>query len=236
MTFASVVADNVSRPSSPPSCHPHFAHPPGGQVSEMSELSDSSLPSPFPTSAKGTNFEVLASEQRSCPEVLCLQRSPTLHLVSVPMKNGSLICDARTQVLCPLVPSSQRFKIFSALHSLSHPGTRASRWLISSRFVWRGLVNDVRDWCCACLSCQRGKNLRHVQLRPEKILVPFRRFSHVHVELVGPLPPSQGFTYLLTCVDRSTRWPEAIPLQGISTTECASALFQGWIARFEYQQ
>ena len=90
----------------------------------------------------------------------------------------------------------------------------------------------MRDWCRSCISCQRGKVLRHVQLHPEKILVPFRRFSHIHVDLVGPLPPSQGFRYLLTCVDRSTRWPEAIPLQGISTTECASALFHGWIARF----
>ena len=155
------MADNLSHPSPPPSCHPPFAHPPGGQVLEVSEVSevlDSSLPSPFPTSAKGINFEVLASEQRSCPEVLRLQRSPTLRLVSVPMKNGSLICDARTQVLRPLVHSSQRFKIFSALHSLSHPGTRAPRRLISSRFVWRGLANDVRDWCCACLSCQRGKS------------------------------------------------------------------------------
>ena len=55
------------------------------------------------------------------------------------------------------------------------------------------------------ISRQRGKVLQHVQLRPEKILVPFRRFSHIHVDLVGPLPPSQGFRYLLTCVDRSTR-------------------------------
>ena len=37
-----------------------------------------------------------------------------------------------------------------------------------SALVWRGLANDVRDLCRACLSCQRGKVLRHVQLRPEK--------------------------------------------------------------------
>ena len=188
----------------------------------MSEVTDSSLPSPFPATAKGINFEELASDQRSCPEVLRLQSSPSLRLVSVPVKNGFLLCDARTQVLRP----------FSALHSLSHPGTRASRRLISSRFVWCGLANDMRNWCRACISCQRGKVLRHVQLRPEKILVPFRRFSHIHVDLVGPLPPSQGFTYLLTCVDRSTRWPEAFPLQGISAAEFASTLFHGWIARF----
>ena len=232
---ANVVADNLSRPPLSPPSHPPFTHPPCGQVSEVSEVSevsDSSLPSPFPTTAQGINFEELASDQLCCPEILPLRKSTVLRLVSVPVKNGSLLCDASTQVLRPLVPSSQCFKIFSALHSLSHPGKRAFRRLISSRFVWRGLANDVRDWCRSCIPCQRGKVLRHVQLRPEKIPVPFRRFSHIHVDLVGPLPPSQGFRYLLTCVDRSTRWPEAIPLQGISTTECASALFHGWIARF----
>jgi len=143
-----------------------------------------------------------------------------------------LICDSKTKVLRPLVPSSYKFKIFSALHCLSHPGIRATRHIISSRFVWRGLANDVQDYCCSCLPCQRVKVLQHVHLRLEKIEVPFRRFSHVHVDLVGPLPSSHGYTYLLTCIDRSTLWPEFIPSTGISTAECVSALFHGWISRF----
>ncbi|KAK3776971.1 hypothetical protein RRG08_022765 [Elysia crispata] len=49
---------------------------------------------------------------------------------------------------------------------------------------------------------------------------------------VGPLPFSSGFTYLLTIIDRNTRWPEAIPLRGITTPECVHALITGWIARF----
>ena len=39
-------------------------------------------------------------------------------------------------------------------------------------------------------------------------------------------------TYLLTYVDRSTPWLEVVPLTGISTAECASAMFHGWISRF----
>lgn len=36
-------------------------------------------------------------------------------------------------------------------------------------------------------------------------------FSY-HVDLVGPLPQSSGYTYLFTIVDRRSGWPEAIPL------------------------
>ena len=59
-----------------------------------------------------------------------------------------------------------------------------------------------------------------------------RRFDHIHVDIVGPLPPSQNDRYLLTVVDRFTRWPEAIPLVDAQTTTCARALALHWIARF----
>ena len=59
-----------------------------------------------------------------------------------------------------------------------------------------------------------------------------RRFDHVHVDLVGPLPASRGYTYLFTMVDRFTRWPEVVPISDISATTCARALIGSWVARF----
>ena len=37
----------------------------------------------------------------------------------------------------------------------------------------------------------------------------------VHIDIVGLLPPSHRFTYILTCMDRFTRWPEAILIANI---------------------
>ena len=62
--------------------------------------------------------------------------------------------------------------------------------------------------------------------------MPEKRFSHIHVDLVGPLPPSLGFTHLFTVIDRHTRWPEAVPLKDTSATECARALISIWVSRF----
>ncbi|GFN87763.1 hypothetical protein PoB_001426900 [Plakobranchus ocellatus] len=64
------------------------------------------------------------------------------------------------------------------------------------------------------------------------IPVPSRRLCHLHIDLVGPLPPSEGFTHLLTIIDRTSRWPEVIPLSGTSSTDCAKALIRNWISRF----
>ena len=62
---------------------------------------------------------------------------------------------------------------------------------------------------------------------------PSKRFSHLHVDLVGLLPASKdGFTHLFTIVDRTTRWPEAILLKNTTAADCASALTSRWIACF----
>ena len=58
------------------------------------------------------------------------------------------------------------------------------------------------------------------------------RFDHIHLDIVGPLPPPNGFTYLLTCVDHFTRWPEVIPIADITAETVANTFVANWDERF----
>ena len=62
---------------------------------------------------------------------------------------------------------------------------------------------------------------------------PNKRFSHIHVNIVGPLPVSHGYSYLLSIICRFTRHVELVPLRYVTATECAKAFLLHWVGRFD---
>ena len=67
---------------------------------------------------------------------------------------------------------------------------------------------------------------------PQPFPMPTSRFHTVHIDIVGPLVPSRGCQYLLTCIDRLTRWAEAIPIPDMTAETTAYHFLAGWVARF----
>ena len=183
----------------------------------------------------GLDLQALAAAQSTCQDTQSYRTAITgMTVADVPVHEGgpSLLCDTSSSKPRPIVPPGYRRHVFDLLHGLSHPSSRASKELICSCYVWHGMKKDITHWCNECLSCQASKIQRHYRAPVEAIPVPPRRFTHVHVDIVGPLPTSRGYTYLLTILDRTTRWPEAVPLQDITAASCARAFMTGWVARF----
>ncbi|BHF86038.1 hypothetical protein SprV_ctg2602921700 [Sparganum proliferum] len=181
----------------------------------------------------GIDLAEMAAEQRRVGSP-CDEDVSGLQLQDLPLTtgNGTILCDVSTPSHRPFVPPSLRRKVFSSLHNLSHHGSRATDKLLSDRFVWPGMHKDLKTWTRACLGCQRSKIQRHNKAPIDTFPGPGARFSHVHLDIVGPLPLSNGCSYLLTCVDRLTRWPEAIPLPDIAVPTVVKAFLSRWVAIF----
>lgn len=155
-----------------------------------------------------------------------------MKLVQIPDSKDKVWCEVSNGKNRPFIPKVWRQKIFDSLHSLSHPGVRATRKLVSSKYFWPQMNVDTGYWAKSCMGCQRSKVSRHIKSPFAKFDIPSGRFQHVHIDIVGPLPISNGFTYILTIVDRFTRWPEAIPMRDMTALTVATIFYQEYITRF----
>lgn len=175
----------------------------------LSRVDAINLPTPI-------NYEVVAADQESDEELQMLLKSKSTSLrlekKLVGKSSRALYCDTSLMnSVRPYIPKTHRRAILEQLHGISHLGVRATQKLIASRFVWPSMKKEIAKFVKSCVSCQSSKIHRHTVAPLGSFDLPKCRFSHIHIDLVGPLPPSNGCTYLLTVVDRFTRWPRRYP-------------------------
>ena len=172
---------------------------------------------------EGIDYAAMAASQKEDPGIHAYRTAITgLQFEDVPFgpRGITLHCDISTGHPRPIVPTGWRRKVFDLVHGLSHPSVRATRQLITARFVWHGICKQVGLWAKACIPCQTCKVHGHIRAPLETFQVPCRRFDHINVDLVGPLPPSNGYTHLLSGRPFHTMAGSDSPLQHLHSHLC----------------
>ena len=110
--------------------------------------------------------------------------------------------------------------------SSGHPGIGRTVRCLDGRDWGPTLAKDVRIYVSSCSVCTQSKAPRHLprgKLQP--LPVPQRPWSHLPVDFLTDLPPSQGNTTILVVVDRFSK-SCCLPLPGFPTAlQTTEALF-----------
>jgi hypothetical protein len=128
-----------------------------------------------------------------------------------------------------LVPKCLKKAVLHMFHSndslLGHLGRYKTHCAMRERFVWRGMVRDLRKWIRSCHHCLSRKGTPPLYKRYnlyEETQAPMNRIA---IDIVGPLTTSKrGNTYILTMFCPFSHWPEAYPLSSTKAKEVIECL------------
>ena len=130
------------------------------------------------------------------------------------------------------VPKSLRNKIMTLVHGMDHPGAKTTVSRVQRHFVWPNMKKEVREFAQTCLDCQRNKVSRHNRAPIHNIPMPSCKFSKMAVDIVGPLPACEGYSYILTFIDMFSGFPDAVPLRDVTAKTIADAVYFNFFCRY----
>ena len=128
----------------------------------------------------------------------------------------------------PLVPQQHRVTIINVFHQLQHPGVKGTIRKVSERYYWPLMKKQITDYVHSCKGCLGAKDKKIIRpdLKPMPVLAP--RLHDISLDIVGPLTPSNNFRYLLTIVDRTSRYFAAVPMVSATSSKACRAFLEGW--------
>ncbi|GFX78107.1 hypothetical protein TNCV_5134551 [Trichonephila clavipes] len=171
-------------------------------------------------------------EQRKCPDLKPLwDKAQTGIDKEFRIFRGKLVSVARTkrgeevrQLCVPL-----KFRI--DINKLSHDeiggiwGSKTKDRILR-HFFWPNVYRDVEEFVKTCNSCQRVGKPRDKAKAPLKLVpIIWEVFSKINIDAVRPLPVStKQNRYLITSICVASKYPEAIPVESITSPNVIDAL------------
>lgn len=186
------------------------------------------LLNPLSCNAVHLNSKIDEVAAAQTEEFMLSLQSPSLTF----QKFGSVWYETSTGTNRLVVPEQFRYEMIRAMHTLGHFGTKRTARLLTAQYFWPRMRKDAAAFVKSCRECALYKPTK-VAKRAPIAFANTDRFRVVHIDIVGPLPSSRrGHQYILTMIDRTTRWLEAIPISNISAEACAHVFVSHWVCRF----
>uniref|UniRef100_A0A8C6KLF6 Gypsy retrotransposon integrase-like protein 1 n=1 Tax=Nothobranchius furzeri TaxID=105023 RepID=A0A8C6KLF6_NOTFU len=126
------------------------------------------------------------------------------------------------------VPQQVRGSVIHWAHTARfsiHPGVGRTLALVRRSFWWPSMYRDIKEYISACQVCARNKGTNQPPsglLKP--LPIPSRPWSHIALDFVTGLPPSKGFSVILSIIDRFSKACHFVPLKSLPSSAVTAEL------------
>lgn len=113
-----------------------------------------------------------------------------------------------------------------------HPGRETTYALVSRKFYWPNMSQDIRRFCQNCDRCRANhvwRDKKHGLLKP--LPVPLRKWKDVSVDFIVELPMSDDCTNIMVITDRLTRGVILTPMKEITADAMANVFLTEFYRR-----
>ena len=176
------------------------------------------------------DFEQMADAQEACEWVKELRQKTDNSRIEVelPDSEKKLLVDISKGGRRPVVPLSMRQQVFEEVHGFSHFNSRHTASEAARHFWWPQIQKQVKAWAEACHRCQEVTTGRLTKSPLGDFPIPETAATHIHIDVVGPLPQSNGFTGWLTITDRHSSLVVTALLVNQTAQSVITAIQQHW--------
>lgn len=120
--------------------------------------------------------------------------------------------------------------------NLVHPGTKTFYNTVKNYYSMKNLKKSVEKIVDNCITCQAQKSQRNYYAPFKGSLTSQMPFQDISTDIYGPIPGSEialrggeEFSYILTIIDRCTRWAIVKPMKEVTSKEVIRILQDYWI-------
>ena len=132
------------------------------------------------------------------------------------------------------IPRGMRNDVMNYFHTgntFNHQGIHKMYDTMVKYVIWSGMDKDIKKFCGTCDSCHASKTKYKKYAEGKIKIFPAKKpFQQIAMDIVGPLPvTTEGNRYLLTIIDRFTRFVTAVPIKEVSAVNIAKTFINNWV-------
>ena len=138
-------------------------------------------------------------------------------------KNGLLrLRDKNKPVIIPPTARHHIMEYFHKNYSNIHQSAKRTYKTMKKYVFWYGMLADIKLFIQQCKTCKLTKTHSDKKQGYMQLFTPSKPFEIVAIDIVGPLPTTRrGNRYILTTIDKFSRYVHMIPLQTITAENIA---------------